>query len=183
VALVAGLVLVLGAVGVTIAATAGGSADKAPRPTATATTTARPITTATAATSTATAVVPSATAAVVTADAMGEVLQRYVDAYGGEDLTALGSLFAPELRRVDGVDAPEDLSAAMDSYARQFSRLSGLQYSITDIAYDEADGAGGAAGSYRITSDSGVSTGTIAFGFRVSDDGLLINHIEIEPTT
>jgi hypothetical protein len=158
------------AIGVTIAATSGESGTgPAPLPTATATE----------ATPTATTGGSDVT---VTADAMAAVLQRYVEAYSAEDLAGLESLFAPELERANGVDAPQDFAAAIATYAGQFSQLSNARYSLSGVAYHEGDGVGGAAGSYRITSDSGVSTGTIAFGFRASDDGLLINDIEVEPS-
>jgi hypothetical protein len=119
--------------------------------------------------------------ATVTAGAMAQVLRRYVDAYSAEDVNTLGSLFAPDLERVNGTDAPQDRSQALATYAGQFSQLDNPQYTLAGVTYDKGVTTGDATGRYRITSASGIHTGAIAFGFSASDGDLLIDRIIIEP--
>jgi hypothetical protein len=112
---------------------------------------------------------------------MAQVLRHYVDAYSAEDVNLLGGLFAPDLERVNGTDAPQDRSQALATYASQFSQLVNPQYTLAGVTYDKGVSTGDATGRYRITSDSGIHTGAIAFGFSASDGGLLIDRIIIEP--
>jgi hypothetical protein len=112
---------------------------------------------------------------------MAQVLRQYVDAYSAEDVGALGRLFAPDLERVNGSDAPEDRSQALATYASQFGQIDNPHYALSGVTYGEGVSTGDATGSYTITSDSGVHTGAIAFDFRSSDGDLLIDRITIKP--
>lgn len=126
-------------------------------------------------------IVPATAPLGVSAAAMGSVLTEYVDAYGAEDLQTLRALFSPDLVRVNGSDPPQDRAGALDTYAKQFQQLSNPRYGLSDVRYRDGETTGQASGNYRITSDSGVNTGRIAFRFTAQDGSVLIDRILIEP--
>ena len=148
-----------------------------------------------AATETVTAISPAATtlvttpapvpepaaASVVTAADMEGVLLRYAAAYGNEDLTELGSLFAEDFTRRNGADPPEGLLQALETYSGQFSVVSNPVYTLSEVRYVSGLDEGAATGVYEISHDAGTVAGEISFHFRVSGDQLLIDVLEIEP--
>ena len=112
---------------------------------------------------------------------MTAVLQRYVNAFGNEDISGLQSLFASDLVRQNGSDPPEDLVHALATYRGQFAALTNPRYSLTGITYHP--GQASAAGTYSISSGSGTARGQIAFHFVRVGDRLLIDEILIRPSS
>jgi hypothetical protein len=112
---------------------------------------------------------------------MSGVLQAYVNAYSSEDTIGLRSLFADDLVRTNGSDAPENLAQALDTYRLQFAGLSNPLYRLSGVSYDAVRAT--AAGIYSISSDSGTVGGSIRFHFVRVGTGLLIDAISIQPSS
>jgi hypothetical protein len=118
---------------------------------------------------------------VVTSAEMTQILQRYVNAYGSEDLAGLQSLFAGDLVRMNGTDPPEDLTQALETYRSQFAALSNPVYRLRDIFYDPAGAS--ATASYSISSGAGTVGGQITYHFVRQGDYVLIDELDIQPSS
>jgi hypothetical protein len=123
-----------------------------------------------------------ATAPTVEAPAVEQVLTKYRQAYSAENIEGMRSLFAEDLERHDGDKSPEDLSAALATYERQFSELRNPRYSLSEISVkpgvDEATGTA----RYSISSQNGTVRGSITYHLVEQNEQLLIDRLRIEPS-
>jgi hypothetical protein len=122
-------------------------------------------------------------ATTVEAAAVETVLREYQQAYSDENIDALKSLFAEDLERRDGSKAPEDLSAALATYERQFSQLRNPSYSLSEVNVEPGTGEASATAQYAISSQNGTVTGSITYHLVEQDRRLLIDNLRIEPSS
>jgi hypothetical protein len=125
---------------------------------------------------------PSSAAPAVTTTEIHELLDRYQAAYSDEDAARLRNLFADELVRRNGADAPEELEQALSTYQSQFDRLSHPIYVLSGVTVAGGRGGGRAVGTYTISSDKGQTRGRIAFHVSARGGRLLIDRITIRPS-
>lgn len=123
-----------------------------------------------------------ATAPTVESSQVESLLTEYRQAYSDENLEVLKGLFAESLQRHDGSSAPEDLSAALATYERQFSELRHPRYSLSEINVEPGTGEASARAQYSISSQNGTVTGTINYHLVEQEGRLLIDRLGIEPS-
>jgi hypothetical protein len=127
----------------------------------------------------------NASGPLVTRDQVQSVLQQYANDYSNEDLSALGSLFAPNLNRTDATGNPPNVtttrSAALDIYRQQFAMLTNPRYSLNGVTVAQGHGEATAQGGYVITADntSSPSNGSIRFHLSDVNGTLMIDAITL----
>jgi SnoaL-like protein len=119
--------------------------------------------------------------ATVEAPQVEQLLDEYTQAYSAEDIEGMKNLFAESLERHDGSRSPEDLSAAIATYEKQFGELEKPSYSLSETSVEPGAGEATATSQYSITSQNGTVTGSITFHFTELEEKLLIDRLTIEP--
>jgi hypothetical protein len=122
------------------------------------------------------------TAPTVEAPQVEQVLSEYTQDYSNEDIESLKGLFAENLERHDGTNAPEDLAAAVATYAHQFGELQKPTYSLSETSVEPGSGEATATAQYSITSQNGTVTGSITFHLVEQAERLLIDNLTITPS-
>jgi ketosteroid isomerase-like protein len=125
---------------------------------------------------------PAASARTPTNAEVGRFLQRYADRYHAEDAAGLGALFTPDAVRRNGSTPPQGRAAAIADYRNQFARLtSPPSYRLSGLRMSSRPGEVTVTGRYRISSDTGTTTGRITFGLVERGTRLLIRRLDITP--
>jgi hypothetical protein len=125
---------------------------------------------------------PTTTAPTVEAPAVEQVLAEYREAYSAESIGGMRNLFAEDLERHDGDKSPEDLSAALATYERQFSELRNPRYSLSGISVEPGADEATATAQYSISSQNGRVGGSITYHLVEQNERLLIDKLRIEPS-
>jgi hypothetical protein len=110
------------------------------------------------------------------------VLDEYSQDYSDENAEGLRGLFAEDLERHDGSNAPEDLTAALATYEHQFGELHEPRYVLSETHVEPGSGEATATAAYSISSQNGTVTGSITFHLVEQGEKLLIDRLEIEPS-
>ncbi len=118
----------------------------------------------------------------VEAPAVEQVLTEYREAYSAENIEGMRNLFAEDLERHDGDKPPEDLSAALATYERQFSELRNPRYSLSEISVQPGADEATATAHYSISSQNGRVGGSITYHLVEQTERLLIDKLRIEPS-
>lgn len=109
------------------------------------------------------------------------LLGEYISAYDNEDVGALRALFADDLVRQNGRDAPQGLADALTTYQTQFSQLSNPDYALSNVSVSRFGGEAVVSAEYSITSSNGTVTGSIRFHVVRRAGRLLIDQLVIRP--
>jgi Protein kinase domain/Domain of unknown function (DUF4440) len=112
---------------------------------------------------------------------VARLLQTYADRYGAEDAEGIGQLFAPDGVRVNGDGPPEDRAQAIAAYRRQFAELVNPSYRLSGLRSERRGSVVTVRGRYAIISESGTTTGRIAFRLVDRDGRLAIVRLGITP--
>ena len=170
--IVAALVLLLAGVGAAVAVGTGALGGGETNTVTTQVTTAAPTTPTTDTVQTGPAVPESS---------VRDVLARYEGAYSNEDVAALDALFAPEFRRRAPPRPDMDRAEALAEYERQFAQLSSPTYTLTNEQIEAGPEGAVVRADYEIRDDDGgePAVGTIEFSMVLTDDGLLIDALDI----
>jgi hypothetical protein len=110
-----------------------------------------------------------------------DVLARYEGAYSNEDVAALDALFAPEFSRRAPPQPDMGRAEALAEYERQFAQLSDPTYTLSDIQIEAGPEGATAGATYEIRDGDGgePAFGSIGFSMVLTDDGLLIDALDI----
>jgi serine/threonine-protein kinase len=109
-------------------------------------------------------------------------LQAYADRYGREDADGIGRLFAADGVRRNAGSSPESRSEAIAAYRAQFAQLEHPSYHVSGLRQTARPGAVTVTGRYAIASDSGTTTGRVAFHLVERGGRLSIKRLDIEPS-
>jgi hypothetical protein len=110
------------------------------------------------------------------------LLQTYADRYGREDADGIGRLFAADGVRRNAGSPPESRSEAIAAYRAQFAQLEHPSYHLSGLRQTARPGAVTVTGRYAIASDSGTTTGRVAFHLAQRGRRLLIERLDVEPS-
>jgi hypothetical protein len=107
-------------------------------------------------------------------------LNEYAEDYSNEDVEGLKNLFAEDLERHDEGHAPEDLTAALATYEKQFGELEHPVYTLTGEQIEPGAGEASVTAHWSVTSQNGTVQGTIHFHLVLQEERLLIDRLMIE---
>jgi hypothetical protein len=124
---------------------------------------------------------PSAGGPVSRAEA-DAVVNRYIQAYEGENLVALGALFADDIVQRSSTGAENrGKQAVLADFRLQFQVISDPQYTFTPSSFAEEPAPSRLSGTYDVETSIGGPSGEIEFGIAKVDGIPLIKEIVTRP--
>jgi ketosteroid isomerase-like protein len=123
---------------------------------------------------------PTQTGTPVSTAAINDTLGAYETAYSDEDPDAIDRLLADDIVRTSDSGTMSGKAAVMKEYRRQFAATASPVYKFESVQVAPGVDMADVSGRYRITTAGGApSTGTIKLHLVGSNDGLLIDRIDV----